>query len=58
MDKFKKNESVYYLIKNTLKRVEDILKIEGDFPEEKRKEALKILMDFEYILDEVKNGRL
>lgn len=58
MDKFKKNESIYYLIKNTLKRLEDILKIEGDLPEEKRKEALKILMDFEYILDEVKNGRL
>lgn len=58
MDKFKKNESIYYLIKNTLKRVEDILKIYGDLPEEKRKEALKILMDFEYILEEIQNGRL
>lgn len=58
MDKVKKNESVYYLIKNTFKKLEDILKIYGDLPEEKRKQALKIIMDFEYILEEVKNGRL
>lgn len=58
MDKVKKNESVYYLIKNTFKRLEDILNIYGDLPEEKRKQALKIIMDFEYIFEEIKNGRL